>query len=118
MAGKYSDPVLRFHAVVDHMDAFLRRDKVRRLLKVAPEYAFGFFQRTFDDAIARYKTVLGIVFDAWEERLGARIDRDFACELLVRYMLSELLVPTDARKPLLPRQLETMFGAILTAQGA
>ena len=114
-AGKYSDPVLRFHAVVDHMDAFLRRDKVRRLLKVAPEYAFGFFQRTFDDAIARYKTVLDIVFDAWELRLGARIDRDFACELLVRYMLSELLVPTDARKPLLPRQLEGMFGAIATA---
>ncbi|MBY0240207.1 MAG: TetR/AcrR family transcriptional regulator [Burkholderiaceae bacterium] len=117
VAARHTDPVLRFHAVIDHMDAFLRRDKVRRLLKVAPEYAFGFFQRTFDDAIARYKTVLDIVFDAWEQRLGTGIDRDFACELLVRYMLSELLVPTDARKPLLPRQLETMFGAILLAQG-
>lgn len=116
VAEKHDDPVLRFHAVVDHMDAFIRRDKVRRLLKVAPEYAFSFFQRTFDDAIARYKTVLAIVFDAWEQRLGTQIDRDFACELMVRYMLSELLVPTDARKPLLPRQMEKMFGAIMTAR--
>ncbi len=117
VATRHADPVLRFNAVIDHMDHFLRRDKVRRLLKVAPEYAFGFFQRTFDDAIERFKSVLDIVFDAWEVRLGTRIDRGFACELLVRYMLSELLVPTDARKPLLPRQLETMFGAILIAHG-
>lgn len=115
-AQQFDDPLLRFHAVIDHMDAFIRRDKVRRLLKVAPEYAFGFFQRTFDDAISRYKTVLSIVFDAWEQRLGRVIDRDFACELMVRYMLSELLVPTDARKPLLPRQVEKMLGAMLAAQ--
>lgn len=117
VAFRHSDPLLRFHAVVDHMDHFLRRDKVRRLLKVAPEYAFGFFQRTFNDAIERFRSVLDIVFDAWDERLEASIDRGFACELLVRYMLSELLVPTDARKPLLPRQLESMFGKILQAQG-
>lgn len=116
VAQQHSDALMRFHAVVDHMDAFIRRDKVRRLLRVAPEYAFSFFQRTFDDAVSRYKTVLSIVFDAWEQRLGRAIDRDFACELMVRYMLSELLVPTDARKPLLPRQLEKMFGAMMAAR--
>jgi AcrR family transcriptional regulator len=110
------DPEGRFMAVMAHLDHFLRRDKVRRLLEVAPEYAFSFYQRTFDDAIVRFMSVLDIVFDAWEARLDAPIDRHFACELLVRYMLSELLVPTDSRKPLLPLQMGNMFGAIVAAQ--
>lgn len=114
--AEHEEPEARFLAVMEHMDYFLRRDKVRRLLEVAPEYAFSFFQRTFDDAIVRFESVLDIVFDAWEDKLDARIDRHLACEMLVRYMLSELLVPTEARKPLLPLQLGKMFGAMVAAR--
>jgi AcrR family transcriptional regulator len=110
-AAEHEEPEARFGAVMEHMDYFLRRDKVRRLLEIAPEYAFGFFQRTFDDAIERFESVLDIVFDSWEDKLDARIDRHLACEMLVRYMLSELLVPTEKRKPLLPLQLGKMFSA-------
>jgi AcrR family transcriptional regulator len=116
-AEPHSDPQARFEAVIGHMDRFLRRDKVRRLIEIAPDYAFGFFQRTFEEAIAGFEGALDIVFDAWEERLDARIDRHFACELLVRYMLSELLVPTEAGTPLLPLRLGMMFGAVLEARG-
>jgi AcrR family transcriptional regulator len=116
-AAPHSDPQARFEAVIGHMDRFLRRDKVRRLIEIAPDYAFGFFQRTFEEAIAGFEGALDIVFDAWEERLDTRIDRHFACELLVRYMLSELLVPTDAGTPLLPLRLGMMFGAVLEARG-
>jgi AcrR family transcriptional regulator len=116
-ASPHSDPEARFQAVMGHMDRFLRRDKVRRLLEIAPEYAFGFFQRTFEQAIDGFERVLDIVFDAWEERLDTQIDRRFACELLVRYMLSELLVPTAATTPLLPLRLGMMFGAVLEARG-
>jgi AcrR family transcriptional regulator len=116
-AAPHTEPEARFQAVMAHMDHFLRRDKVRRLLEIAPEYAFGFFQRTFEEAIDGFERVLDVVFDAWEERLDTTIDRRFACELLVRYMLSELLVPTDAGTPLLPLRLGRMFGAVLGAQG-
>jgi AcrR family transcriptional regulator len=116
-AAEYEEPQARFQAVMEHMDYFLRRDKVRRLLEIAPEYAFSFFQRTFDDAIERFQSVLDIVLDAWEDKLDARIDRHLACEMLVRYMLSELLVPTESRKPLLPLQLGKMFAAMIAARG-
>ncbi|MGS0741061.1 TetR/AcrR family transcriptional regulator [Glaciimonas sp. GG7] len=116
-AAPYSDPDARFNAVVTHLDQFLKQDKVHRLLAVAPEYAFGFFQRMFDDAIVRFKSVLEIVFDAWDVRLGAEIDRDLACEMLVRYILSELLVPTAAGKPLLPVRVVAMIQGMVVAPG-
>lgn len=117
LAEPHHDPEERFKVIMAHLDAFLRQDKVRRLLLVAPEYAIGFFERMFGDAIERYKSVLAIVFDAWEARLGIRIDRDLVCEFLVRYTLSELLVPTDARMPLLPLRMGKMLKAIVTAKG-
>ena len=113
IAAPHDDPENRFNAVISHLDQFLGQDKVRRLLMVAPEYAFGFFQRMFDDAIARFKSVLDIVFDAWDARLGILIDRDLACELLVRYVLSELLVPTAKDKRLLPLRLRGMIQAVV-----
>ncbi|MEB0013687.1 TetR/AcrR family transcriptional regulator [Glaciimonas sp. Gout2] len=117
VATLHADPDDRFNAVIGYIDHFLRQDKVRRLLAVAPEYAFAFFQRMFDDAVERYKSVLEIVFDDWDKRLATQIDRDLACELLVRYVLSELLVPTDVGKSLLPLRLGTMIRGIVVGKG-
>ncbi|PUA20640.1 TetR/AcrR family transcriptional regulator [Glaciimonas sp. PCH181] len=117
VAAPHEDPEARFNAVITNLDRFLQQDKSRRLLLVAPEYAFGFFQRMFDDAIARFKSVLDMVFDAWDARLAIQIDRDLACELLVRYILSELLVPSEIDKRLLPLRLRGMIQTVVVARG-
>ncbi len=91
-----NDPDARFRAVVDYLETYLESGQARRLLKIAPEYALGFFLRIFNDSVLRLQDVLGVVFDAWDERLGIRIDRELVCEMMIRYVLSELLAPRGA----------------------
>jgi AcrR family transcriptional regulator len=109
----HSDPDARFNAVIQYLDHYLEHGKARRLLLVAPEYALGFFRRIFHDSIVRFQDVLGIVFDAWEVRLGIQIDRELVAEMLIRYVLSEQLVPSDGDRKSLPRRIGRMVEALL-----
>jgi len=109
--SKFDDPDQRFEAMIDHLDNFLEHSRARRLLVVAPDYALGYFKRIFHDAIVRFEDVLRPVFDAWDERLGIRLDRELMCEMLIRYVLSELLVPSTERRTL-PRRVARMIAAI------
>jgi AcrR family transcriptional regulator len=109
----HTDPDERFAAVVRYLAQDLEAGRARRLLLVAPEYAIGFFRRIFHDASVRFQEVLGIVFDAWEERHGIQVDRERIAELLIRYVLSEQLVPSEGdRRTLLPR-IGRMVDAVL-----
>jgi len=109
----HNDPEARFNAVIQYLDHYLEHGKARRLLLVAPEYALGFFRRIFHDSIVRFQDVLGIVFDAWEVRLGIQIDRELVAEMLIRYVLSEQLVPSDGDRKSLPRRIGRMVEALL-----
>lgn len=111
-AGHIDDPDERFAAVIRYLVHYLEHGKARRLLVVAPEFALGFFKRIFHDAVVRFQDVLSIVFDAWDERLGIKLDRELICELLIRYVLSEQLVPGDADRKALPRRVARMVEAI------
>lgn len=116
-AALHDDAEGRFNAVIAHIQEFLRGGNSRRILTVAPEYALGFFERMFGEAVTRYKSVLEIVFDAWDVQHGIQIDRDLACQFLVRYILSQLLVPAVEVQPLLPVQLGAMIRAVSVARG-
>jgi|TARA_R110001583_G_scaffold187287_1_gene348485 AcrR family transcriptional regulator len=98
----YDDPNERFDAFIRYMDNYLQTGQSRKLLMVAPDYAMGWFLRIFHDSISRFQADLDIVFDAWDERSGVTIDRELVCELMIRYILSEQLVPSNkqARKAL------------------
>ncbi len=109
----HNDPEARFNAVIQYLDLYLEHGKARRLLLVAPDYALGFFRRIFHDSIVRFQDVLGIVFDAWEVRLGIQIDRELVAEMLIRYVLSEQLVPSDGDRKSLPRRIGRMVEALL-----
>ncbi len=111
-AGHIHDPDERFAAVIRYLVHYLEHGKARRLLVVAPEFALGFFKRIFHDAVVRFQDVLGVVFDAWDERLGIKLDRELICELLIRYVLSEQLVPGDSDRKALPRRVARMVEAI------
>lgn len=104
----YQDPDERFAALIRYLDHYLEHGRARRLLVAAPEYALGFFRRIFHDSVVRFQDVLGIVFDTWEARFGIKLDRELICELLIRYVLSELLVPGDADRRTLPRRIGRM----------
>jgi AcrR family transcriptional regulator len=107
------DPDERFAAVIVYLDNYLEQGQARRLLLVAPEYALGFFRRIFHDSFVRFQDVLGIVFDAWEERLSIQVDRELISEMLIRYVLSELLVPSDGDRKSIPRRIGRMIEALV-----
>lgn len=110
----YQDPDERFAALVRYLDHYLEHGRARRLLTVAPEYALGFFRRIFHDSVVRFQDVLAIVFDAWEARLGIKLDRELVCELLIRYVLSEQMVPSDSDRKTLPRRIARMVESLTT----
>lgn len=107
------DPDERFAALVAYLENYLEHGKSRRLLVVAPEYALSFFKRIFHDSIVRFQDVLGIVFDAWDERLGITLDRELICEMLIRYVMSEQLIPGDSERKGLPRRVGRMVEALV-----
>lgn len=108
----YQDPDERFSALVRYLDHYLEHGRARRLLVVAPEYAISFFRRIFHDSVVRFQDVLAVVFDAWDARLGVKLDRELVCELLIRYVLSEQLVPGDTDRKALPRRIGRMVEAL------
>lgn len=91
----HADPDERFRALVRYLEAYAAHGQARRLLLAAPEYTLRFFLRIFNDSRLRLQDVLKPVFDAWDAQLGIRLDRELVCELLIRYVLSEQLVPHD-----------------------
>ena len=116
--AKVSDPDERFQAVIQFIDDYLENSRARRLLVVAPDYAMRWFQRIFHDSVIRFQDVLGIVFDAWELRLGVPLDRELMCELMVRYILSDVLVPAGPDRRNMPRRIERLMAMLLSGRVA
>lgn len=114
----YEDPDERFQAVLNFVDDYLERSRARRLLLVAPEYATRWFQRIFHDSVHRFQDVLSVVFDAWEERRGITLDRELICELIVRFILSDVLVPSGADRRNLMRRIERFVIMLLSGRVA
>lgn len=114
----YEDPDERFQAVLNFVDDYLERSRARRLLLVAPEYATRWFQRIFHDSVHRFQDVLSVVFDAWEERRGITLDRELICELIVRFILSDVLVPSGADRRNLMRRVERFVIMLLSGRVA
>ena len=111
----FDDPDERFEALITYLEHYLEHGNARRLLQVAPDYALGFFKRIFHDSLVRFEDVLKPVFDAWDDRLGAKLDRELICELLIRYVMSEQLVPGSTDRRSLPRRVGRMIVAITGA---
>lgn len=107
------EPEARLNALFVYLDNYLEQSRARRLLVVAPDYALGFFRRIFHDSIVRFQDVLNIVFDDWDEKLGVRLDRELICEMIIRYVLSEILVPESASRRLLPVRVKKLTAALI-----
>lgn len=111
----FDDPDERFEALIVYLDDYLGHSGARRLLVVAPNYAMEWFGRIFVDSIHRFQEVLRIVFDAWEIRYGISIDRELICELLIRYVLSEVLISGGIKRRDVPDRIGRMVAALIAA---
>lgn len=112
----YEQPDERFDALIRYMDNYLQVGQARKLLKVAPDYAMGWFQRIFHDSVTRFQNELAIVFDAWDQRTGVSVDRELVCELMIRYVLSEQLVPSSKQsRKALPNRIRRLMMALVKA---
>jgi AcrR family transcriptional regulator len=91
----YTEPTARFHALVRYLDNYAAHGQARLLLGAAPEYTLRLFGRLFNESLVRIEELMRSVFDAWDARLGIRTDRELVCELMIRCVLSELVVPQE-----------------------
>jgi AcrR family transcriptional regulator len=108
----YTDPDERFNKLINYLQDYLDAGSSRRMLLVAPEFALRFFKRIFHDSVVRFQDLLSPVFDAWDERLGVKLDRELICDLLIRFVMSEHLVSGDADRGTMPRRIGRLIDAL------
>jgi AcrR family transcriptional regulator len=113
-----NDPDERFQALLDFIDNYLENSRARRLLLVAPDYATRWLQRIFTDSVHRFQDILSMVFDAWEVRHGIVIDRELVCEMMVRYIMSDVLVPAGPDRRNLMRRIERFVHMLVSGRVA
>lgn len=110
----FDDPDERFQALVRYLEEYALHGQAKLLLRAAPEYTLRFFVRIFHESQVRIQEVLESVFDAWERRYRGRIDRELVCEMLIRYVLSEQVVPRDGEEGCVGR-VEQLVRALVNA---
>lgn len=108
----YPDPDERFDVVINYLQDYLDAGNSRRMLQVAPEFALRFFKRIFHDAVVRFQDLLSPVFDAWDERLGVKLDRELICDLLIRFVMSEHLVSSETERGAMQRRIGRLVDSI------
>ncbi len=109
---RYQDPDERFDVVINYLQDYLDAGNSRRMLLVAPEFALRFFKRIFHDAVVRFQDLLAPVFDAWDERLGVKLDRELICDLLIRFVMSEHLVSSESERGAMQRRIGRLIDSI------
>ncbi|SFU08123.1 TetR/AcrR family transcriptional regulator [Paraburkholderia aspalathi] len=109
---RYQDPDERFDVVINYLQDYLDAGNSRRMLLVAPEFALRFFKRIFHDAVVRFQDLLSPVFDAWDERLGVKLDRELICDLLIRFVMSEHLVSSESERGAMQRRIGRLIDSI------
>jgi AcrR family transcriptional regulator len=105
-------PEDRFRAFLDFLGVYLDGGQPHRLLELEPNFALGFYRRNFPSFLERTQAVLEPVFESWEERAGVRMDRPLLAELMVRYILSDLLVPAGVGRRGLAERLMKLLADV------
>jgi len=108
-----TDPDQRFIAVLDHISRFLDKAITTQLLRMEPDYALEYLQNIFSDSAIRFQELLRESFDQWELRLGIKLDRPLLCELLMRYVVSERMVPSQQSGKRMAKRIARMIGPLL-----
>ncbi|AIP34760.1 bacterial regulatory s, tetR family protein [Paraburkholderia xenovorans LB400] len=112
LLAPYTDPNERLARLIRYLQDFLDAGTAQRMLVVAPEFALRFLKRIFHDSVVRFQDLLAPMFDAWDEELGVKLDRELICDLLIRLVMSELLVSGESEGGVMPRRIGRLIDAL------
>ncbi len=101
-------PDERLKAVFKHIDEFTNREQSTQLMRIEPDFAIGYYRRNLPYLTARTAKQLALVFDDWEKRLDVKVDRAFLAEMLIRYGISQVIVPCAYRDEM-PARVATLL---------
>ena len=104
----HSDPDARLQAFLAFFDAYLDSEQARSFLEAEPEFALGYFRRSFMDGVGKTRDALAPVFDEWGRKLGRPLDHDMLAEFVMRFLISHVLVPAPHGEAGLGRKLMDM----------
>lgn len=90
-----ADPSGRFAAYLHCVWTYLNIENARRLFDIEPTFSVKDHRHNFQKSLERTQHVLDSTFTQWEATTGVTLDRELLSELLIRYMLSELIVPSS-----------------------
>ncbi len=106
-------PNERFTAFLAYTMSNRETARAGQFLHVEPAFVLKYFENSFDHFIARVNGALESVYEAWEADLGAPLDREAISEMMVRYALSETLVPHREGRPPLAMRLRAMVDLVM-----
>jgi len=101
----HQDPAARLDAFLGFFDDYLNSEQARSFLEAEPEFALGYFRRSFGDGVAKARDALAPVFDHWSRQIGRPLDHDMLAEFIMRYLISNVLVPVAHGRKGLARKL-------------
>lgn len=101
-AEQEREPHEKFRAVLRFMTAYSAQVRSDRILEVEPLFVIDSLHSQFPRHLAAVSEALDPVFDAFERRLGRRLDRNLLSELLLRAQESTSLIPAGDRWNQLP----------------
>lgn len=108
----YEDPDQRFVALIHYLHDYLKVGSPRRLFVVAPEFALRFYKRIFHDSAIRFQVLLAPVFEVWDSRLGVKLDSELICDLIIRFVMSEQIIDSEADLDEMPRRIGRLVDAL------
>lgn len=106
-------PDEQFEAFLSYMMCNQEALHVARLIRLQPLFVLNHLRSNFQHFVDRVVGIMAAVFDAWDARLGAPLDREAISEMMVRYVLSELVAPTPPGAPPLPMRLRSLVAAMV-----
>jgi len=95
VAEAISDPMERFHAVMQFFAHFTIERSPDRIFEVEPAFHLEFLRTHFSRHKAAVREALEPTLDYIENKAGCPINRDILIESLVRLQLSTLVVPAN-----------------------
>lgn len=90
------NPVQKLKVYLECIQIYLNDGNGRRFFEIEPDFSLRDFRNNFQNSIDRTQRILDATFTVWESSMKVRLDRPLLAEMLVRYMLSELIVPSEA----------------------
>lgn len=105
-------PDARLEAFLGFFDSYLDSEQARSFLEAEPEFALGYFRRSFKDGVAKARDALAPVFDHWSEQLGRPLDHEMLAELVMRFLISHVLVPVPHGGKGLGRRLRDLVAQL------